>query len=71
MYGHTITPVFYLSKMEHDGGLELNSIAGEINWGEALELIKYEGFYLFGGRTGFGEALSQLLVIQVYKDSKT
>ena len=37
--------------MEHDGQLILARISGEINWGEALELIKVEGFYMFGGRT--------------------
>lgn len=50
IYSTVITPVFYRSKMSTDGSLNLSAIAGEINWGEALELIKYEGFYMFGGR---------------------
>lgn len=47
VYSSAITPVFYLSKMGADGQLNLKSIAGEINWGDALDLIKYEGFYMF------------------------
>jgi len=46
--------VFYQSKIEYDGCLMLSNIAGDINWGEAIELIKYEGFYMFGGRTSVG-----------------
>ena len=71
IYSHAIAPVFYQSKIEHDGTLVLSNISGDINWGEAQELIKYEGFYMFGGRTQFGEALAQLLIIQVSQDQKT
>ena len=56
IYSTAITPVFYRSKMSTDGSLNLAAIAGEINWGEALDLIKYEGFYMFGGRLAKGEA---------------
>ena len=42
--------------MGYDGSLNLANIAGEINWGEALELIKIEGFYMFGGRLENGDA---------------
>jgi hypothetical protein len=45
-----------------DGCLELSSIAGEINWGEAQELIKYEGMYKFGGRLANGDVTNELLV---------
>ena len=48
--------------MGADGCLELNKIAGDINWGEALALIKYEGMYKFGGRLASGEATNELLV---------
>lgn len=57
--------------MGTDGGLSLNQVAGEINWGEALELIKYEGFYMFGGRKPNGNASNDLYVISVRKDKKT
>ena len=50
----SFAPVFYLSKMGMDGHLNLKNIAGEINWGEALDLIKYEGFYIFGGKNEKG-----------------
>ena len=66
-----MTPVFYTSKMGSDGALTLNQIAGEINWGEALELIKYEGFYMFGGRKPSGKASNDLYVLSVTKDKKT
>jgi lysozyme family protein len=48
--------------MGQDGSLNLNNIAGEIDWGAAIELIKFEGFYMFGGRTKTGEATNQLLI---------
>lgn len=63
-----ITPVFYQSKMSDDGGLSLGSLAGDINWGEALELIKHEGFYMFGGLRGDGFVTNQLLVFKVRYD---
>lgn len=66
-----LAPVFYSSKMGTDGALSLNQVAGEINWGEALELIKYEGFYMFGGRKSSGKASNDLYVISVKKDSKS
>ena len=57
--------------MGTDGALTLNHIAGEINWGEALELIKYEGFYMFGGRKPSGKASNDLYVVSVGKDKST
>ena len=71
IYSTAITPVFYRSKMSSDGSLNLASIAGEINWGDALELIKYEGFYMFGGRLADGEASDQLLVLRLHEDRNT
>ena len=65
IYSAAIAPVFYLSKMGADGQLNLKSIAGEINWGEALDLIKHEGFYMFGGRDEHGQALNSLYVFSV------
>ena len=64
-----IAPVFYTSKMGADGQLNVKSIAGEINWGEALDLIKYEGFYMFGGKNERGETLNTLHVIDVKENS--
>ena len=71
IHSAAIAPVFYRSKMGSDGSLNLASIAGEINWGEAVELIKYEGFYMFGGRLASGEATDQLLVLRVGEDRNT
>jgi hypothetical protein len=50
MHSSTILPVFYESKMAENGDLKLASITGETNWGETIDLIKHEGFYMFGGR---------------------
>jgi|TARA_B110000285_G_scaffold98912_1_gene112753 hypothetical protein len=47
----------------------LSSLAGEIDWGAAVELIKLEGFYMFGGRTESGEASNQLLIFLIARDS--
>ena len=71
IYSAALTPVFYSSKMGTDGALSLNQVAGEINWGEALELIKYEGFYMFGGRKPSGQASNDLYVISVKKDKNS
>jgi hypothetical protein len=57
--------------MGADGCLELSKISGDINWGEALELIKFEGFYKFGGRLASGEATNELLIFQVKKNKST
>jgi hypothetical protein len=65
-----ITPVFYQNKMGSEGQLNLKKIAGEINWGEALDLIKYEGFYMFGGKNEQGESLNTLYVIDVKENIK-
>jgi hypothetical protein len=39
-----------------NGKLSHKILAGEIEWGRALELIKHEGFYMFGGKNEKGEA---------------
>ena len=54
MYGAALSPVFYMSRFHEDGTLSLQNIVGDINWGEAVELILYEGFYMFGGRNETG-----------------
>lgn len=66
--GAALAPVFYQSKCCPDGSLKLRSIAGEINWGEAHDLIKHEGFYLFGGRNSKKEATNDLYIIGVKID---
>ena len=57
--------------MGTDGALSLNQIAGEITWGEALELIAHEGFYMFGGRLPSGKASNDLYVLSVKRDKKS
>jgi len=32
------------------GDLKLNNIIGKVDWGKATDLIKEEGFYMFGGK---------------------
>jgi hypothetical protein len=54
VYGAALSPVFYMSRFHEDGTLSLQNIVGDINWGEAVELILYEGFYMFGGRNETG-----------------
>ena len=63
IYGAALTSVFYQSKMNNDGSMSLSKIAGEIDWGEALELIQYEGFYMFGGKDEAGYASNSLKVV--------
>ena len=48
-YNSAIVPVFYQSKMGYNGDLQQKNIVGEIDWGDALDLIMHEGFYHFGG----------------------
>lgn len=53
VHSAAISPVFYKQKLNAAvgvGDLKLAEITQDINWGEATELIKYEGFYMFGGR---------------------
>ena len=65
MHSSAITPVFYLKKHGSvgSGDLELEDILGKINWGEATDLIKYDGFYMFGGKKQNNEASNSLIVI--------
>ena len=51
--------------MGYDGSLQISNIAGEINWGDALDLIKHEGFYLFGGLNGKRIPTNELLVFGI------
>ena len=48
--------------------LNLQAITGEVNWGDTVNLIKTEGFYMFGGRRENNEASDDLLIFQVRED---
>jgi len=48
--------------------LNLKTICSDINWGDAKELIKTEGFYVFGGRNYSLEISNELLIIEVKKN---
>jgi len=48
--------------------LNLCAITGEVNWGDTVNLIKMEGFYMFGGRRENNEASDDLLIFQVRED---
>lgn len=60
-----IAPVFYQSKVGPKGQLSHKALAGEIEWGKALDLIKHEGFYMFGGKNEKGEAMNTLYIIKL------
>ena len=73
VHSAAICPVFYTAKMgpvetgvtEPRLGirsLNLQTITGEINWGDTVNLIKTEGFYMFGGRKPNNEASNDLLI---------
>jgi hypothetical protein len=49
-YSSGITGVFYEQKRERFREWSLEKITGEIDWGDCHSMIKYEGFYQFGGR---------------------
>jgi hypothetical protein len=50
LHSASLTAVFYENKLGYYGDLKLSQISGETNWGETMDLIKHEGFYMFGGR---------------------
>ena len=52
------------------GQLALDKIAEAVDWGTATQLVKVEGFYVFGGRRPNNEASNRLLIIKVQKDKK-
>ena len=64
----SVAPVFYQSKVGPHGELSHTKIAGEIEWGKALDLIKHEGFYMFGGKNEKGEGMNTLYIIQIKED---
>jgi hypothetical protein len=70
MHSSTMLPVFYASKMGENGDLKLASITGETNWGETVDLIKHEGFYMFGGRKENNQASNTLLIFKISMDKK-
>jgi len=54
LHSAVICPVFYKDKWRKASeygieGLDLNTISNEVAWGDQTDLIKQEGFYLFGG----------------------
>lgn len=68
MHSTAITPVFY--NKNASGGpelvdLQIENLIGDVNWGDATDLIKHEGFYMFGGKKPNNEASNAFLVIQV------
>lgn len=70
MHSSTVVPVFYESKIGDYGDLKLAAITGETNWGETEDLIKHEGFYMFGGRKENNQASNQLLIFKISMDKK-
>lgn len=68
LYSATITPVFYEQRFDDTNpgaeDLSLKKICNEIDWGSASDLIKHEGFYMFGGRNPENEAVDTLLIIK-------
>jgi hypothetical protein len=65
LHSSALTPVFYKSKLGDYGDLKLSSITGDTNWGETIDLIKHEGFYMFGGRKANNEASNELMIIKI------
>ena len=68
MHSSAITPVFYNKNQNglgEIGDLTLDNILGKINWGDATDLIKHEGFYLFGGKKANNEASNSMFIIKV------
>lgn len=67
-----MTSVFYNAKVNPHQNMKLDNLCAEINWGEAYQLIKWEGFYMFGGRLSHNDSSNQLLIFQVqHYDSNT
>lgn len=65
-----ITAVFYQDKIrsENNTGLpsfNLQKLEGEVDWGNTVNLIKHEGFYMFGGRQENNQASNDLLIFKV------
>lgn len=65
LHSSAIAPVFYKSKLEEFGDLKLSKITGDTNWGETRDLIKHEGFYMFGGRKSNNEADGHLTIFKI------
>ena len=73
MHSAAFTGVFYKSKMTSQSNpgvhtFKLKNITGGLDWGETTNLIKIEGFYMFGGRKENNEASNSLLVFKVAED---
>ena len=76
MHSSAITPVFYNKKLNGSGigdlvDLQLENILGDVNWGDATDLIKHEGFYMFGGKKVNNESSNTFMIIKVYENKKT
>ena len=70
MHSSVICPVFYKDKWQYNSefgisGLNLDYLTNEINWGDQTDLIKLEGFYMFGGCGENNIAFDDLLVFKV------
>ena len=70
LHSAVICPVFYKDKWHYNSefgisGLDLNTISNEVNWGDQTDLIKQEGFYLFGGCGENNNALGDLIIFKV------
>ena len=70
LYSSAIVGVFYPCKSKNSDEMEisLKMMADDPNWGDTTELIKHEGFYMFGGRRTSNEASDRLLIFKVSLD---
>jgi hypothetical protein len=57
-----MTPVFYNAKLSPFGNNTAMDLCSETNWGEAYQLIKFEGFFMFGGRLKNGDCSNRMLI---------
>lgn len=53
LYSSAMATVFYESKMDEGGNIDIDKIVNEIDWSKALMFIKFEGIYMFGGKDEF------------------
>ena len=70
MISADITAVFYQDKIKSDNNtglpsFNLSKLEGDVDWGNTVNLIKHEGFYMFGGRYENNEATNDLLIFKV------
>lgn len=70
IHSSAITSVFYKSRFKNPedsdfSQLSLRALTAEPNWGEATDLIKHEGFYIFGGRKLNNDASNRFLILKL------